>query len=116
MGDIDTVDGDASRIDIVKSGNQMAHGGLAAARWPHQGQRFALFDFHGQVVDDRRLFLIVAEGHIFKTDGSVQMLGRKKPFGGVFFLRYVHNFAETPEAGHPFLQLLVKGNQLVNRI
>lgn len=104
IGDIDAVNRDAAGIDVVKTRNQMTHGGLAAARRTDQRQRLTLFDVHGQIADDRRFALIivtglVAKSDVFKADVSVQMVRLHEVFCVFLFFRHIHDFTKSVEAG-----------------
>ena len=106
LGDVLTVDQDASAADVVKPGDQVAEGGLAAAAGAYQRDLVAgLHGFvdvgqHGPVV----IVIVeadVVEGHIALHAGQLLRAGRIVHVG-----LHVHDLAEALDARHAPLELL----------
>ena len=108
VADIDAADGDAAAVYLVKAGNEVADGGLAAARRPDEGDRAPLFDGKAQVREDGRfaaLLIVVRKGHVVKDDVAAQKIDGHGMFGLALGGQGEH-LAEAREARKAVLDLL----------
>ena len=106
LGDVLTVDQDASAAYVVKPGDQVAEGGLAATAGAYQRDlvarlhRFVDVGQHGPVV----VVIVeadVVEGHVALHAGQLLRAGRV-----VHVRLHVHDLAEALDARHAPLELL----------
>ena len=111
LADVPPADLDRAVIQLVEAGQQVAEGGLAAARGAHQGQGFAAADVQVDVPQDLGV-VVVGEAHPLKGDVAPGLLVAHGDGAGVVsLLGLVHDLAKALEAGDPLLELLDKGQQ-----
>ena len=76
VADVDAADADGARVQLVKAGDEVADGGLAAARRADERDRRALAHGEAEVIEHSRLaaFLIfIREAHVVELDVAAQL-------------------------------------------
>src|SRR5699024_2770607 len=113
IADVVTVDRDGAAGYLIKTRNQMAQGGLAAARRTDDSNHLALWEVDRNV--GKNLFaLVIVEGDIVEGDVSADIAERL--CAGVLFLRlYIHQLFEADVTGDGVLEHLDKLDQLFDR-
>ena len=119
-GDVLPVDRDFAACHLVKPRDEVAEGGLAAARGADQRHRPARVDVEGEVLDDHVAGLVllaglVLEAHVVEVDGALDagQLFRVRVLG---LLLLGHQLLKALEAGRAVLQLLKEVDELAHRI
>ncbi len=63
-----SIDSDAALIGVIEAGHEMRKRGLAAARRPHQRDRFSGFDRQVDVVQSEPVRAGIGEAHVLEPD------------------------------------------------
>ena len=108
MADILSIDQDAAAGHLVEAGDEVAQGGLAAARGADQRQPFARPDVQTDVVQDLVVVVRVLKADVFKPDVTGAGLQRYRIRGIADGHRGVHDLGKALDAGHSALELLGK--------
>src|SRR5262249_38331859 len=84
LSDVDAVERDASRVELVEAHDEVDEGGLAGAGGSDDRDRLSWVDGQGEVLDER-LIGLVAEGDLLETDLAVPYVGKRwrGGFGGL---------------------------------
>ena len=98
---------------LVEGGDEVADGGLAAARGADQRQRLALFDVQRNVFENF-LGAVIGEGDVIERDFALHVLKVARVRAFLFGL-LVHDLEEALEAGHAVLILLHEVDQRGHR-
>ena len=108
LADVLPVDEDAARRHIVKAGDQVAQGGLAAARRAHQGQPLAGRDVDAHIAQHLVVVVRVLEADMVEPDGAGARFEGHRAGRVLDVDGGVQNLKEALDAGHAPLELLGK--------
>ena len=108
MADVLPIDQDAAAGHLVEAGDEVAQGGLAAARRADQRQPFARPDIQADVVQHLVVVVRVLKADVFKPDVTGTGLQRYRIRDIADGHRGVHDLGKALDAGHAALELLGK--------
>ena len=109
-----------------RAGHELCDGGFARAGRPHEGHALARLDFEGEIIQQRRAQMRIAEGDVPKLDASLQGGKRCVRFHGAereglvlliapYVLHLLDGACKLPGVPADLRQLLGRGRQLLDQ-